>query len=385
MLVHRLRGQDAWSTSRHRREARLSPKMSIEGLRNMTENDRGPTPKETIEIINQLVARGLINEKKFEEMHHFTKRGKRGGTLARFLSYCGERESFTSDGDNDKLARELQKMLHGQSRSGKLWLGTTVGKFLRRIGGGMTKVTEILPALSMTEAERILGFLGYGNPRQSVWFVGIEEGLGKADSADAKENLKARGEFDAIMDLRDAHHQRLRQNGMPINFDANPPSTPVWHWIAKIMRAYEGKDNWRDTSSAKEYIRCCLGRSNGTTFLTELSPIPSSKTANKSWMKAFNELDSELHQRLAKRQERLLLLLKNSAPRMVICYGDGRVKAQEYERFFGVEWSSIGMRVARDSSYPYPFLLLPFFGNGQMSQPVIEEMFKLGILQGGER
>jgi len=99
----------------------------------MTENDRGPTPKETIEIINQLVARGLINEKKFEEMHHFTKRGKRGGTLARFLSYCGERESFTSDGDNDKLARELQKMLHGQSRSGKLWLGTTVAKILRRI------------------------------------------------------------------------------------------------------------------------------------------------------------------------------------------------------------------------------------------------------------
>ncbi len=272
-----------------------------------------------------------------------------------------------------------------QSRSGKLWLGTTVDKISSPCGGSMTKVTEILPALSMTEVERIVGFLGYGNPRESVWFIGIEEGLGQADSADAKENLRARGEFDAIMDLRDAHHQRLRQNGMLINFDAKPPVTQVWQWIAKIMRAYEGKDNWRDTDSAKEYIRCGLGRSNGGTFLTELSPIPSNKTANKSWMKAFNELDSELYQRLAKRQERLLLLLKNSGPRMVICYGDGRAKAQEYERFFGVEWSSMGMRVARYSSCPYPFLLLPFFGNGQMSQPVIEEMFKLGILQGGER
>lgn len=243
-------------------------------------------------------------------------------------------------------------------------------------------MTEIRFELSMKDVEKIVGFLGYGNPRESVWFIGIEEGLGDADSVDALENLKARGTFDAIMDLRDAHHKRLRENGTPINFDTRPPSTPVWQWIAKIMRAYEGKDNWRDVSLANEYIRCSLGRSDGATFLTELSPIPSNSAANNAWMEAFNELDSEFHQGLARRRGRLLQLLNDSRPRMVICYGDGKVKAREYERFLGAEWTSIGVRIARDAKRTYPFLLLPFFGNGQMSQSVIEEMCTIGILPG---
>ena len=62
---------------------------------------------------------------------------------------------------------------------------------------------------------------------------------------------------------------------------------------------------------------------------------------------------------------------------MVICYGDGTAKAREFGKFFGLEWTPIGARIAKDSRHAYPFLLLPFFGNGQMSQSVIEEMRKL--------
>jgi hypothetical protein len=236
--------------------------------------------------------------------------------------------------------------------------------------------------LSIEEVENIIGFLGYGNPTGSLWFIGIEEGLGGADSAEAVHNLKARGTFPAVMDLRDAHHTRLRENGTLINFDARPPLTPVWQWAAKIVRAYEGNDDWRDVSSANEYVRYHLGRSDGTTFLTELSPIPSDNAANKAWFEAFNRLDDQLSKRLTKRREGLLELLENSSPRMVICYGDGKLKAREYETFLGVKWNSIGARIARDSKRAFPFLLLPFFGNGQMSQFVIEEMQKLGILPG---
>jgi hypothetical protein len=233
--------------------------------------------------------------------------------------------------------------------------------------------------LATEEVENIVGFLGYGKPNDSVWFVGIEEGLGGADSADAVENLKSRGTFDAVMDLRDAHHERLRQNGGLIDFDARPPSTQVWQWMAKIMRAYQG-DNWRDICSTKEYVRCCLGRRHGSTFLAELSPIPSSKTKDKAWRQLFRELDSEFDKKLAKRQEKLLTLLSSSRPRMVICYGDGRNSAREYEQFFSSHWTPVGVRIKRDSNRVYPFLLLPFFGNGQMSHSVIEEMHKLGLL-----
>jgi hypothetical protein len=241
-------------------------------------------------------------------------------------------------------------------------------------------VSGIRLELATQEVENIVGFLGYGSPTDSVWFVGIEEGLGGANSADAVENLKSRGTFDAVMDLRDAHHQRLRENGTLIDFDARPPSTQVWQWMAKIMRAYQDNDNWGDIGRAKEYVRCCLGRSGGATFLTELSPIPSNKTKNKAWLQAFRELDSELDKKIAERREKLLTLLSSSRPRMVICYGDGRGSAREYEQFFGARWIEFGERIKQGRGRACPFLLLPFFGNGQMGHPVIEEMQKLGLL-----
>jgi len=237
--------------------------------------------------------------------------------------------------------------------------------------------------LSTTDVENIVGFLGYGNPKESVWFIGIEEGLGGADSADAVENLKARGAFAPIMDLREAHHGKLREGGAPINFDVRPPRTQVWQWIAKIMRAYQGRNDWKDVNCANEYIRCSLGRYNGMTFLTELQSIPSNNTRNRAYTQAFNNLlGDKLDERLAKRQEGLLDLLDSSRPRTVICYGDGQMRARQYETFFDAEWTPIGARIARDSKRAYPFLLLPFFGNGQMKGSVIEELFKRGFLPG---
>ncbi|MGA7522994.1 MAG: hypothetical protein WBW84_10960 [Acidobacteriaceae bacterium] len=234
----------------------------------------------------------------------------------------------------------------------------------------------------MNAVKSITGFLGYGNPRESVWFIAIEEGLGDANSTDAAENLKARGTFKQIMDLRDAHHERLRENGTLIDFD-KPPTPPVWQWIAKIMRGYHGKDDWRDIKPANEYIRRRLGRSDGITFLTELSPIPSKKAADKTWMDAFNKLDRELPERLEVRKKCLLQLLNNSLPQMVICYGDGQLTASEYAQFLGAEWTPIGERIHQDSKKrAYPLLLLPFFGFGQMSHSVIEEMYKLRFLPG---
>lgn len=153
--------------------------------------------------------------------------------------------------------------------------------------------------LSIEQGKRIAGFLGYGNPAESVWFVGIEEGLGRATSKDAIQNLGARGSFEEIMDLRDAHHQKLWERGQLIDFDRKPPFTPVWQWMAKIMCASSGSD-WR------EYLKSSLGRRKGDTFLTELSPIPSSSPRNKTWMRALAALDSDLAEKLDRRKRKLL-------------------------------------------------------------------------------
>jgi hypothetical protein len=226
------------------------------------------------------------------------------------------------------------------------------------------------PALSRDQVECIVGFLGYGNPTESVWFVGIEEGLGGATTEDAAKNLNERSSFKEIMDLRDAHHERLRDDCGLINFDAKPPYTPVWQWIAKIMCATNGND-W------KNYLKTSLGRINGDTFLTELSPIPAAKTTDKSWSNTFQDLDRNLNEKLEKRRRRLLQLMEEEHPRLVVCYGDGKEKVAQYEKYFGLKWTLIGPRISTGSRRACRFLLLPFFGNGQMSRPALEEMLKL--------
>ena len=55
--------------------------------------------------------------------------------------------------------------------------------------------------------------------------------------------------------------------------------------MAKTMRAHDDlKRNSADMEAANHYVRTRLGRNGGDTFLTELSPIPSAKTADKVWM-----------------------------------------------------------------------------------------------------
>jgi len=241
--------------------------------------------------------------------------------------------------------------------------------------------------LSAEEIGQIVNFLGYGCPSAPVWFMGIEEGLGNMNSQDISANLKARASFDGTMDLREAH-LRLLQQGRPINIEKQPPSTQVWQWMAKIMLARQGIEDWNDListnketrsrarkhiqSCAKKYIQYQLGRSNGDTFLTELSPIPAAKTADESFMSWFKANDTELEMKITRRRAELNRMLKESPHSLVICYGygNGGVRAGDFARFLEVEWQSVpdcpGVCRSGDSKR----LLLPFFGNGQMSYTV---------------
>ena len=136
--------------------------------------------------------------------------------------------------------------------------------------------------LSPGEIEVIVNFLGYGRLSAPVWFIGLEEGLGKMNSEDTIKNLKARGSFEKCMDLHKAH-LRLQENGQPIDITVKPPSTQVWQWMAKIMQALNDHEDWKNLAPAKEYIRSSLGRCEGHTFLTELSPIPSRATVDRNF------------------------------------------------------------------------------------------------------
>jgi hypothetical protein len=232
--------------------------------------------------------------------------------------------------------------------------------------------------LSPQEATKIATFLGYGNPGAPVWFIGFEEGLGKMSDDEAVRNLKARGNFSSVMDLREAHLQLL-ENGKHIDIAIDPPSTQVWRFMAKIMLARDGRKDWHTSRAAKEYVKKMLGRSGGDTFLTELSPIPKGKNSDTRWMAEFEQCDANLGREIESRREQLRKLLKERAsnPPLVICYGES--KRTDFEELLQIKWRPIffGVHSAIDSKH----LLLPFFGQGHMNDCVIARLCDLGLLQ----
>jgi hypothetical protein len=232
--------------------------------------------------------------------------------------------------------------------------------------------------LSIEEISRIVAFLGYGNPSAPVWFVGIEEGLGNMNSAETLKNLKARGRFESTMDLRDAH-LLLEEGGQPIEIQNKRNFTPVWEYMSKIMLARSGKSKseWQNLEAVRQHVRHKLGRANGETFLTELSPIPSKKASDKTWMALFKSLDPELCTKIKDRQKALKVLLGKQT-KLVICYGK---RPDEFANLFDIKWHEIALDVFQANDPR--FLLLPFFGVGNISHSLIGTLAQTGHLSRG--
>ena len=76
-------------------------------------------------------------------------------------------------------------------------------------------------------------------------------------------------------------------------------------------------------------------------------------------------------------------MLKENHQSLVICYGygNGGDRAREFADFLGVVWQSVPdcQEVCRSSDSKR--LLLPFFGNGQMSYSVFVDLIRSGLLR----
>jgi hypothetical protein len=240
--------------------------------------------------------------------------------------------------------------------------------------------TASLNILSDSAVSCILRFQGYGRPDAPVWFAGLEEGLGQMSGLDAVHNLKARGRFRPQMDLAEAHRQ-LHESGKPIDIDFKERFTPVWIWMAKLMLARCGEPRWRDVKCARKYVRRHLGRSNGSTFLTELSPIPSARRSDQSWREWFQRRNPELDTIVHERRRDLASLFWRQASSTIFCYGSGHEKT--FREFLGLSsWPCLDDAPIRVSSNRR-CIMLPFFGNGHMSHHVIESLLAHGLLDNG--
>lgn len=78
----------------------------------MPNNDRGPNPKDTVAILDLLIALKLLSEAEFKSKHHL------GGSISGFRSYCLEHKSFHRNGRNREIHEWLQMKLRAhQGRS----------------------------------------------------------------------------------------------------------------------------------------------------------------------------------------------------------------------------------------------------------------------------
>ncbi|MFL4986560.1 MAG: hypothetical protein ACJ8EN_23475, partial [Xanthobacteraceae bacterium] len=145
----------------------------------------------------------------------------------------------------------------------------------------------------------------------------------------------------------------------------------VWRWMARIVHARSGFNNLRDRLAVDSYVRHQLGRRNRATFLTELSPFPRSDLMDERWIRLLSRDERMFEKLVASRTEKLMALLEESRPQLVICYG-WKHKQKFQNLFRTLNWKTVLPKVTMSENGQC--LVLPFLGNGQMNFTLFEAL-----------
>jgi hypothetical protein len=135
-------------------------------------------------------------------------------------------------------------------------------------------------------------------------------------------NCPALWHFDEIEDMRIAHDQKLKPAGCFNPYDEPGNPVRVWNFAAKLALAFTGRSRWWRRALWGEYWRNLPGRSNGTTFLMEASPVPRDST--NAAIDGCPYSSAEVWQR---RKPLLAQYLRARPPKTIIAYG---IAAKDY-------------------------------------------------------
>jgi hypothetical protein len=166
------------------------------------------------------------------------------------------------------------------------------------------------------DRDRLLKFLGFGNPRAEAVFIGMEEGLTLPPPLD--EQLVVRSAFTPMIDLAEsakAHLERFLSGD-------RPPIQPTWNLIIRILLALEGN---RDASAdqVRSYQRDRLGRTHERGALLELLPLPAPGISEWPYAELFPAYETRDRYRDDQMPKRIALLSEHLSygPRIVVAYG----------------------------------------------------------------
>ncbi|MBL0938510.1 MAG: hypothetical protein IBJ03_06435 [Gemmatimonadaceae bacterium] len=171
--------------------------------------------------------------------------------------------------------------------------------------------------------EFIESFLGYGNLRSPLWFLGMEEGGGRdvAELARRVALWDSRGRS-VCEDLAEYH----RAMGVGQFFDRGRPKLqPTWCALMKALQAWRGESYDLDTLRRVQATE--LGTSGGATALLELLPLPSPKASDWTYRELATrrgylaDRSSYVSHVLPRRIGRLHQVVRDAQPKAVVCYG----------------------------------------------------------------
>lgn len=167
-----------------------------------------------------------------------------------------------------------------------------------------------LYAISGEDTDRLLQFLGYGNPSGPFWFVGMEE----AGNLSKDEVLTRAREFHPIDDLARVH-------SLPGYWMDTTKLIPTWSAMCRLVLRISCNPAWQDREAVRAYQSEKLGRIGGATFLTELLPLPCPSTASWPYSTVFPTRETYAASIIPSRILRLRAVFKESQPQYVFCYG----------------------------------------------------------------
>lgn len=178
-------------------------------------------------------------------------------------------------------------------------------------------------ALTDSELEHLLTFVGYGRLDADVWFLGMEEAGG------GEGNIRSRLKFNRVEDCAEAH----KILGITKHHTGKKIIQRTWRGMCYIMLCLEGKDP--DTESIRNYQASHLGRLQGNTLLCELMPIPKPNIGDWGYEDLVPQFKSrdEYYQVVKPRRVKYLRKLINEYyPKAIIGYG--KQYWQDYKELF---------------------------------------------------
>lgn len=167
-------------------------------------------------------------------------------------------------------------------------------------------------------------FLGYGNLKSQVWFIGMEPGaprdiikLGKFFKGWAKRGKLPIDDVKAsYLEIDDPHYRDL--------FKSDAKYQRTWGPLIKLLKYYNGEKEVT-TESVKSFQINKLGGLHSDHCLLEILPLPSPDNTAKSWEDFYGhcfgtrkEYEKEY---LKKRKTLIRNLILTHKPKLVVFYG----------------------------------------------------------------